>query len=135
MIYLNENLNQITHSGWGEFESGFVWSTNRYSSLLMPIDKQDDAFGIQLVVEPFLVDGGLKQQEIEIFCNGLFVLGSVSSITRKEILFFEVHPSLSAFGSLKIDFRFPKAVSPKELQLSDDMRTLGYKFFELQIII
>ncbi len=88
-----------------------------------------------MVVEPFLVEGRHSQQVIEIYCNGLFVLGSLSSVVKKEILFFEVHPSLSAFGSLKIDFKFPNAVSPKEIQMSDDMRTLGYKFFELQIIV
>ncbi len=134
-MYSNASLNQITHSGWGGLESGFIWSTSQFSSMLIPIEKQDNPFGVQMVVEPFLVQGRHNHQVIEIYCNGLFVLGSLSSEARKEILFFEVHPSLSAFGSLKIDFKFSNAISPKELQMSDDMRTLGYKFFELQIII
>lgn len=134
MLYSGENLKEITYSGWGQVEGGFVWSISKYSSLLLPIKPQADPFGIQLVVEPFLVAGKYTNQSVEVFCNGLYVLGHTSERENKEILFVEIHPSVSAFGSLKLDFIFPNAASPKNLGLSQDMRMLGYKLYELQML-
>jgi hypothetical protein len=134
MLYAGEKLKEIAYSGWGEFEGGFVWSVAKYATLLMPIQPKNEPFGIQLVVEPFLVDGNLVEQSVEVFCNGLFVLGHVSDRAIKEILFVEIHPSLSNFGSLKIDFSFQNCKSPKDLGLSTDMRKLSYKLHEFQII-
>lgn len=134
MLYSTENLKQITYSGFGQMEGGFVWSNSKYASLLIPIKPQKDPFGIQLVVEPFLISGKHTKQSIEVFCNGLFVLGHVSTKAEKEILFFEVHPSVSVFGALKLDLRFDHAVSPRQLGASEDMRELSYKLYELQIV-
>jgi hypothetical protein len=134
MIYSDENLKEITYSGWGQLEGGFVWSISKYASLLLPIEPQNDPFGIQLVMEPFLVAGKHGQQSVEIFCNGLYVLGHSSDRQNKDIHFVEIHPSVSSFGSLKIDFIFPDAASPNALGISQDMRLLGYKIFELQLL-
>ena len=134
MLYSADKLKDITFAGWGEVEGGFVWSSSKYASLLVPIAPQTDPFGIQLVVEPFLVDGRHMQQSVEIFCNGLFVLGHISHKVEKEILFVEIHPSLSNFGSLKIDLIFPDSVTPSALNISQDMRVLGYKMYEFQIL-
>jgi len=134
MLYSGEKINEILYSGWGELEGGFIWSTSKYASLLLPIDKRDDAFGLQLVVEPFLVAGMHSEQSIEIYCNGLFVLGHVFNKLEKKILFTEIHPSLSSFGSLKIDFIFPDATTPHTLKISEDMRVLGFKLYEFQVL-
>jgi hypothetical protein len=134
MLYSNGKLNDIAYSGWGDLEGGFLWSVNRYASLLLPIEKQQTQFGIQMVMEPFVDNDKVKLQTIEIYCNGLFVLGYVSEKVEKEIIFAEIHPSLSAFGSLKIDFVFNNAISPMELGISRDMRVLAYKLFEFQLI-
>lgn len=134
MLYSGEKLNEITYSGWGQLEGGFVWSTSRYTSLLMPIEKQENQFGIQMVLEPFLVADKIEFQTVEVYCNGLFVLGHVSTKVEKEIIFSEIHPSISAFGSLKLDFVFHSSKSPKDIDLSQDMRNLAYKLYEFQIL-
>lgn len=134
MVYSGENLKEITYSGWGQLEGGFVWSISKYASLLLPIKPQSNTFGIQFTVEPFLVDEKHMQQTVEVYCNGLFVLGHVSERANKEILFVEIHPSLSGFGSLKIDFVFHDSATPKALGISQDMRSLGYKLHEFQIL-
>jgi hypothetical protein len=81
-----------------------------------------------------LVEGKVDEQYLEMYCNGIFLLGHVSSKLDKEVLFTEIHPSLSAFGSLKIDFIFPNALVPNKLGISNDLRCLAYKLFEFQII-
>lgn len=134
MLYSGEKLKEVTYSGWGQFEGGFVWSTSRYASLLIPIEKQENQFGIQMILEPFLVQDKINQQLVEVYCNGLFVMGHVSTKPDKEILFTEIHPSLSSFGSLKIDLIFQNAKSPKDFDMSQDMRNLAYKLYEFQIL-
>lgn len=134
MLYSGESLKEITYSGWGQVEGGFVWSISKYATLLLPIKQHTDPFGIQLAVEPFIVDGKKYSQSVEIYCNGLYVLGHVSDRPNKEILFVEIHPSVSSFGSLKIDFVFPDSISPKELGMSQDMRALAFKLHEFQLI-
>jgi hypothetical protein len=134
MIYLSEGLKEITFSGFDQFEEGGFWSNSKYASLLIPIEPKKYPFGIQLVVEPFLITDKHTKQSIDLFCNGLFVLGHVSTKIEKEILFFEVHPSVSVFGTLKLDFKFDNAVTPSQLGDSKIMRELSYKLYELQII-
>jgi hypothetical protein len=134
MIYKDSKLTTITHSGWGKFEEGFIWSTSKYSSLLIPMKKQSKNFGLQIIVQPFLHQDIINYQEVQLFCNGLYMLGKCSYQNIQEILFVEIHSSLSAFGALKIDLIMPRAESPSNLNISADQRTLGYKLFELQII-
>jgi len=135
MIYKGKQLIDVASTGWGDIEGGqFLWSIDPYASIIVPIKKQVKPFGVQLVMEPFIHPVYKTQQSIEIFCNGLFVLGQAFEISKQDILFFEVHPSVSAFGVLKFDFVFPGAKSPKNLTISEDRRILGFKIFELQII-
>jgi hypothetical protein len=134
MIFKDKKLSEITFSGWGNLEGDFIWSISKYASLLVPIKKQSKSFGLQFVVEPFVNQELNIIQDIEIFCNGIFILGQTSSLLKQEILFVEIHHSLSNFEALKLDFRFPTARSPKEMNLSTDERILGFKLFEFQLI-
>jgi hypothetical protein len=134
MLYSGKNLQEVCYSGWGEFEHDFVWSTSRYCSLLLPIERQVNSFGLQITIEPFLVERQVNFQNIQLYCNGLYVLGHTSTKREKEILFTEIHPSVSNLGSLKIDFIFNNSVSPSDLGLSTDMRSLAYKIYEFQIL-
>jgi len=134
MIFKEKELLGILNSGWGHLEGEFVWSIEKYASLIMPIKKQSKVIGMQLVMQPFINELYKTRQSIEIYCNGLFVLGRTNNSPTQDILFFEIHPSITAFGALKLDFSFPESESPKNLTISSDQRMLGYKFFELQII-
>ena len=134
MIYSGEKLSKITHSGWGDLENGFLWSISRYATFIVPIKKQTKHFGLQIIVEPNIYGNLLSDQYLELYCNGLFVLSHHSEAVKQEVLFVEIHPSIAAFGALKLDFCFPNAKSPKSLNISSDERSLGYKIFELQII-
>jgi len=134
MIFKDKKLSEITFSGWDKLEGDFIWSISKYASLLVPIKKQSKSFGLQFVVEPFVNQELNIIQDIEIFCNGIFILGQTSSLLKQEILFVEIHHSLSNFEALKLDFRFPNASSPKKLKVSEDERLLAYKLFEFQLI-
>jgi hypothetical protein len=134
MAYTNKNLGNVLHSGWGDLEDGFFWSTSRYSSIIIPVKKQVKKIGIQMTVEPFLVTGKLGEQNVEIYCNGLLSATKTLTDKEQEIIYFEVHPSVCAFGTLKFDFIFANSISPRALAISEDRRTLAIKLFELDII-
>jgi hypothetical protein len=101
---------------------------------LVPIKKQSKTFGLQLLMEPFSQNGTITNQEVQIYCNGLLIIGKSSTNPMQDVFFAEVHHSVAAFGALKIDMLFPMAKSPKSLNLSLDERVLGYKLFEIQIL-
>jgi hypothetical protein len=77
-----------------------------------------------------LGDGKLPHQHIQIFCNGLFV--SSNLLTQKQILFFELAPSILGNNLIKLDFLLPTAVSPTDFE-GADKRMLAMKISEVTV--
>ena len=134
MNLLNKDLGNCLHNGWSSLESNFFWSESRYASIILPIKSKKKKIGIQFIVQPFLYSGKIREQNLEIFINGIYCYGSTLVADDQEIIFLEVDSSLIFSTAIKVDFMLPNAVSPAMLGLSEDMRRLGIKLFEINII-
>ena len=134
MNFVNQELGACLHNGWSALENGFFWSESRYATIILPVKSKKKKVGIQFVLEPFLQPGKVFEQNLELFINGIYCLGKSFSQSEQEIIFVEVDPSLIFANSLKIDFIFPNSVSPSLLGISSDMRRLGFKLFEINLI-
>ena len=134
MNLLNKDLGNCLHNGWSPIEENFFWSESRYASIILPIKSKKKKVGIQFIFQPFLFPGKVEEQGLEIFINGVYCYGNTFMIDDKEIIFIEVDSSLIFSTSLKIDFVFPDSVRPITFGLSEDMRRLGFKLSEINVL-
>ena len=134
MNYEKDRLSPLLIDGWGSYENGFYWSINRYAIINFPIKKYNKPLAIQLTLEPFIVPNYTTEQSIEIFCNGLNCFNRIFDKAEQEIIYFEIHPSITQFGHITLNFSFPDSVSPEKLKISTDKRRLGFKIYDLSLI-
>ena len=130
MIYQKEALGKLLKSGWGELEDDYFWSIGHSASIVFPVETQENALSIQIECAPYLGDGKLPHQQIQIFCNGLFV--SSNLLTQKQILFFELAPFILGNNLIKLDFLLPTAVSHTDFE-GADKRMLAMKISEVTV--
>ena len=130
MIYQKEALGKLLKNGWGELEDDYFWSIGHSASIVIPVETQENTLSIQIECAPYLGDGMLPHQQIQIFCNGLFI--SSNLLTQKQILFFELAPSILGNNLIKLDFLLPTAVSPTDFE-GADKRMLAMKISEVTV--
>lgn len=130
MIYQKEALGKLLKSGWGELEDDYFWSIGQSACIVLPVEGQSDALSIQIECAPYLGDGNLQHQHIQLFCNGLFV--SSNHLTQKQMLFFELDSSILEKKLIKLDFLLPTAISPADFE-GEDKRTLAIKISEITV--
>ena len=134
MNFLNKDLGNCLHNGWSSLESNFFWSESRYASIILPIKLKKKKIGIQFIIQPFLFAGKVAEQNLELFINGIYCHGQTFYKNEQEIVFIEIDSSLVFSNSLKIDLIMPSAISPAQIGASADMRKLGFKLFEINLI-
>jgi hypothetical protein len=106
-----------------------TWSEAPMAELAfrLPPVRSDLRFSIE--VFPFLGNGVIPQQGCWIFFNGGFV--SYASVRAATELNFSVPLDLLYPRLNRLSFAFPNAVSPRELNIGDDLRLLGLSFLRL----
>jgi len=87
----------------------------------LPFARQDVA--IQLEASPFLEAGAVSAQKVFIFLGGMFVGYYV--LKGHLIQSFPVNRNVVSGRATRLSLVLPNAVSPHELNLSEDMRELG----------
>ncbi|NPV70653.1 MAG: sulfatase-like hydrolase/transferase [Firmicutes bacterium] len=107
--------------GWSLPEEGFTWTEAETASLLMPVGPSRSDLVLKATLFPF-VAGGLDKQKVEIYV-GEERLGEW--LVRDSGEYQMVIPKECVRDPLRIDFALPGCVSPKELGVSSDLRTLG----------
>lgn len=87
---------------------------------------------LQLTAIPFLVPGHIATQQVFFYVNGLFC-GLHGFFERQDCSIAIPRTALSG-RSTRIALAIPSAVSPRQLGLSDDVRTLGIAITTLSLI-
>jgi hypothetical protein len=104
-------------------DSGRSWTRAPAAELdiQLPFARQD--VEVELDASPFLVPGILAAQNVFIFLGGLFV--GYLTLSAHVIRSFPVNRGVVSGRSTRLSLVIPTAVSPRDLELSEDLRQLG----------
>ena len=118
-------------SGWSATEAEFTWSDGTSAKLALPINK--DAAGLTLKVTAAALTGpNLPFQPVEVFVNDQKIADW--QVANTADFSADVPAELTKTGVLNVEFRTPKATSPKALGQSEDPRVLGIAVHTISVM-
>jgi hypothetical protein len=119
-------------SGWSASEPNFTWSEGTSAKLALPISAAPGGLTLKVKMAALNHPRELPTQPVELYANGQKVaawqVGNVAEFTATipaEIT--------KAGGRLTLEFRTPKAASPKSLGVNEDARVLGVCLTSLEL--
>lgn len=120
-------------SGWSHTEQKFTWTEGNSAKLSLPIGEQSGPLNLNVAMAAFTHPPKLSTQPVEVFVNGQR-LGEweVSSNMSGYNLVIPAD-KINGVSTLEIEFRTPKAISPKSVGLSEDPRILGVCLASLEL--
>lgn len=109
--------------GWSVPENWGVWSLDEKASLELPLPAQTPKF--LLIDAQAFVNGAHPEQVVEVWINGVHQANAL--LTKRFGNQIKVSLPSNILGStrLKVEFVFPKAISPKALGVGSDERPLA----------
>lgn len=110
-------------TGWSNTEEKFTWTEGNLAKLTLPIGSRKGALKLRMMMSALTNPPELPFQTVEVLAyQKQIAQWQVSSVGE----FTAIIPAEAIAGStLEIEFRTPKAVSPKALGKSEDPRVLG----------
>ena len=120
-------------SGWSHTEQKFTWTLGNSAKLSLPIGNQSGPLNLNAAMAAFTHLPELASQPVEVFVNGE-KLGDWQ-VNSNMAGYHVVIPAekLKGVSTLEIEFRTPKAISPKSVGLSEDGRVLGVCLASLEL--
>jgi hypothetical protein len=119
-------------SGWSKTETEFTWTEGLAAKLGLPIPKGGSALTLRVTMSALIHPPELVAQPVEVYANGQKldewqVGGTAEFMTT-------VPASIrKAAETLVLEFRTPKATSPKALGVNEDPRVLGICVHSLKL--
>jgi hypothetical protein len=107
-------------SGWGQPETGFVWSEGHFAELKLPVS--EGKYQISLGIWGY-APGDDDIQKILVFLNG--VLAGYYQVKEKTLITVPYVQAEGGDSDLKISIYIPDAKSPKAAERVPDERMLG----------
>lgn len=112
--------------GWSGAEENFTWTDANRAVLRIPVSKSESDIILSAVFHAFVrPDYGVNEQRVNVLVNGHEVGKWVitdSAVKEQEVV---IPKNILDYSLMEIVFELPDAVSPKEVGLSEDGRTLG----------
>ncbi|HQT84425.1 MAG: hypothetical protein B7Z58_07690 [Acidiphilium sp. 37-64-53] len=108
------DLNDGEHVSWTEQQT--VWFE------IIPRWPVKD-LNLRLSASPFLVPGKISFQQVSVYVNGLFC--GLTNLFESQECNFHIPRNAVSGRATRITLAIPTAISPKHLDLSEDVRTLG----------
>lgn len=127
------NSERYRISGWSATEAQFTWSEGTSAKLALPIAAKAGALTLKLTIAALVKEPELPFQPVELYANGQKITDWQVGDTAE----FSASIPAEVIGdsrTLTIEFRTPKAVSPKSLGLNADTRVLGICVHSLQLV-
>ncbi len=125
-IQFGQSANSETYRpiGWSHAEEKFTWAEGTVAKLALPIGDEKGPLTFRVMLSALIHPSDLPFQPVEVLANGKTVAQWQVSVPNE---FSTIIPTdaVKAGGILEIEFRMPKAASPKSLGLSEDARVLG----------
>jgi hypothetical protein len=120
-------------SGWGGYEKNFRWTVSSEARMQVAIELVESKnILLRVLCEPYLANGHLNRQEVDVIVNGKFIIRWVVNGRAWQEVSFESQTLMN--GELQLAFIVSNPTAPAEYNLSVDTRRLGISFSELEIL-
>jgi hypothetical protein len=117
-------------SGWSTTEKEITWTEGHSAILEFTGIPPSPSLRLAATLSPLVMPPQLLVQSVEVYANGKKI-ADWEVIGKAEFTAL-IPPRTDGNGdTLRIEFRIPKSVSPKQLGLSEDPRVLGVSCFDL----
>jgi len=118
--------------GWSDTEKDFTWSIGPSAKLLLSAGRNEGPLDLRVRMLSLIKPPELVDQPVEVLANDQKIADWRVGVTGD---FAATIPAgtIKEDGLLKIEFKTPKAISPKALGLSEDPRVLGVRVSEIVI--
>ncbi|HMH05068.1 MAG TPA: hypothetical protein VK579_00160, partial [Terriglobales bacterium] len=119
-------------SGWSQDEQGHTWTDKELAVLSFQIEPGQEPLVLRMTLTGLTKEPSLPFQPVEVDVNGSKVADWQVANTSQ---FTTVIPpeAVKGGGSLRIEFKTPKATSPASLGMNGDSRVLGISVSDLVI--
>jgi hypothetical protein len=112
-------------SGWSHTEEKFTWTEGTAAKLSLPVGRESAPLRLRVWMAAFTHPPDLPSQPVEVFIGGQKVAEWQVNSTPAEYIVALPANAAKGGGTLEVEFRTPKATSPKSVGLNDDRRVLG----------
>lgn len=126
---LGGNSTEVTRAGFAQPEYKGTWSDGKAAQLVLPLPRTPVRIELCISLSPFLVEGQIEEQTIEISVGSTIIYERKIGNKQHQLSLRLPNIMFDKQSSLSIKFKFPDAVAPASLELSPDLRMLGF-FFE-----
>lgn len=121
---LGGNSEPYRTSGWSKTEPEFTWSKGTSAKISLPISASPAGLTLKIVMAALIQEPDLPLQPVEVYANGQKIVEWQVGNTAEFAAAIPGEITKNG-GTLEIEFRTPKAASPKALGISADPRVLG----------
>jgi hypothetical protein len=118
-------------SGWTKSEGDYAWSEGTSAKLALPIPAGAGPLSVMMKLRGLVKPPDLPFQPVAVYVNGQKIadweVADSASFTA------QVPADVSNEKTLNLEFRIPKAASPKALGINADDRILGICAYSIEI--
>ena len=111
--------------GWHGPGNSYTWSREKTADLYFNVTPPTKDLQLRLVMHPYLVPGKCDKQEVHILVNHTEVKTLTITDVKEAEYTLTIPRSLVPGSDMNITFYIPTAVSPVDLGIGTDVRTLG----------
>jgi len=126
------NSAAIKEAGWSKAEEQFTWTEGNTATLAIPIQPSEARVMLRMTVAGMIKAPEFPTHPVEVYAGEQKIadwqVGETAPFSAP------IPQELTkAGGTLKLTFKMPKAVSPKELGKNEDPRILGLCVSDLEL--
>lgn len=118
--------------GWSKTEEKFTWTEGASAQLRIPVTPTNDSVALKIRMAALIKSPELPFQPVEVYVNDQKIAEWQVGDTAEFVAAIP-HDITKPGGILMINFKTPKATSPKALGLSADPRVLGICCLDLEL--
>jgi len=119
-------------SGWSKTEGNFAWTEGNSARLALPIPADAGALTVQMSLRGLIQPPTLPSQPVEVYVNDQKVADW--QVAETAAFTVEIPAELTKGAELlNLEFRIPKATSPKALGMNADTRVLGICAYSIEL--
>jgi hypothetical protein len=120
-------------SGWSTTETEFTWSEGTSAKMAFGISPAAGGLSLKIIMAALIHEPELPFQPVEVYANGQKIVEWQVGNTAEFVATIPGQITKNG-GMLDIEFRTPKAASPKALGLSSDLRVLGICVRSMELV-
>jgi hypothetical protein len=119
-------------SGWSKTEAEFTWTEGTAAKLALPISNSSNGLTLRITMSALIHPPELTSQPVELYANGEKLSAWEVGDTAEFVATIPADMT-KAGGTLALEFKTPKATTPKALGVNADSRILGICVRSLQL--